>query len=171
MDKQRDEAEASVRLWRDKALAAVKAGHDALAREALARAAAAEAQQAGLEQSLSRLHQSTNALQEQLALLRQRKLEAHTQAAILDARAKAAKATEKSFHLLHAVGRHPDFSLDEIETTVEYREAHAEALGELVQASSPESVAPFAQLAAPSLETRLAALKAEVADARSLAAR
>ena len=79
MEKQRDEAEASVRLWRDKALAAVKAGYDALAREALAREAAAKAQQAALEQSLLRLHQSTNALQEQLALLRQRKLEAHTQ--------------------------------------------------------------------------------------------
>lgn len=159
LQKKHDDSATNADLWRRSARAAVQGGNDALAKEALTRQSAAETQLAGLTQSLAKIQVTTRLLKQRLDVLRQAKADAQTQAEVIDARAKAASATERSVRLLHSVGQGPAINFDDLQAEVRHREAHAEALNELIE-STPETIdVQFAQLTAPSLEDRLAALK------------
>ena len=159
LQKKRDEAQTNVRIWKDKARAAVLGGSDGLAKEALRRQAAGETQAASLDQVLSRISVTTSALKQRLETLRQAKTEAQTAAEVIDARTKAVNATEHSIRLLNSIGEGPTVSFSDLNNEVDRREAHAEALQEIAE---PDPTQEFKMLESPSIDSRLKELKADI---------
>ena len=159
LQKKRDDAESNVTIWKNKARAAVLGGSDELAKEALRRQAAGETQVTSLDQVLSRISVTTSALKQRLDTLRQAKTEAQTAAEVIDARSKAVAATEHSIRLLNSIGEGPTVTFSDLSNEVDRREAHAEALQDIVDLDPAKE---FKMLESPSVESRLEELKAVI---------
>lgn len=162
IEKKRDTARGEAQEWNDKATEAVKAGRDDLAREALQRAAKAEKNLLAYEKALTTLTPQVEGLKAKLIQLRDQRDDAENEVELLDARAKAAKASSTASRILGGVGA-SSVDFDSVRNQVNKLESASEAMAEVAaEKKGLGTDAEFAALGQPSLDARLAELKERV---------
>jgi phage shock protein A len=141
--------------WERKAMVALRAGDEGLAREALERKQREETYAAQLSEQWDRQHEAVEDLKRSLAGLQDRIEEAQRKKNLLVARAKRAEAQKKIQEIITGLGNTSAFdAFDEMAQRVEMLETESEALAELDTASTDRS-----------LEERINALNAPSQDA------
>jgi phage shock protein A len=162
IERKRDAASVESQQWNEKAAQAVQAERDDLARSALQRAEKAERNLAAYDKALTTLTPRVEELKSKLAELRDQRDEAENEVELLDARAKAAKASSTASRILGGVGASPvDF--DNVRNRVNKLEADSEALAEVAADKSSLGLDDeFAALGKSSVDDKLAALKSGV---------
>jgi phage shock protein A len=164
LKKQLDNETAAAGEWEKKAMLAVKAGNDGLAREALARqqehAQLAEGYQGQWEQQRAAVEQLKGALQTLNAKIEEAKRKKN----LLVARAKRAEAQKTIAETMHGLQDVSAFeTMNRMEEKITQMEAQTEAHLELAQSTSGDHLdAQFKQLQAGSTDDALAALKAKM---------
>lgn len=162
IERKRDTASVEAQQWNEKAAQAVKASRDDLARSALQRAAKAEKSLATYDKALTTLTPRVEELKAKLAELRDQRDDAENEVELLDARAKAAKASSTASRILGGVGASPvDFN--NVRNRVNKLEADSDALAEVAADKSGLGLdAEFAALGQSTVDERLAELKTRV---------
>jgi len=150
--------------WKDRANMALDAGHEDLAKKALARKAECDQQVASMETAVTQAHQTSDKLKQQVVELKRKIEEGERTATTLVARKNAAMAQRKVAEAMSGVG-HADnafAALNRFEESVSKEEATAKAFDQLASAGKDEDLeAQFAALGGHSVDDELAALKAE----------
>lgn len=164
LKKQLDNEVAAASDWEKKAMLAVKAGNDNLAREALMRQQEHTKLAEGYHQQWEGQRQAVDTLKEALTALNSKIEEAKRKKNLLVARAKRAEAQKTIAETMHGL---QDASANEtmarMEEKINQMEAQTEAHAELAAHSSGDHLeGQFKQLAAASADDALAALKAKM---------
>lgn len=149
LEREMMENKAKAEEWEKKAMLAVRAGRDDLAKEALLRKQEFEAYSVQLAQQWEAQKQSVEKLKEALRQLQTKIEEANRKKNILIARAKRAEAQERINQTMSSLaGNKSAFeTFERMERKVDEIEARAEAMKELEEASSGASLEKqFAQL-------------------------
>jgi len=117
--------------WQNKAVQAVQAGRDDLARQALQRKNTIEQNVVDLERMLGEARTSTGALRTQLDQLKSKLDEARMRQNTLIARSQAAKAKKQVAQTFAGVGSDAFSKFEKLEQKVEKTEAEADAFAQL----------------------------------------
>lgn len=154
--------------WKSKAMKALKAGNEDLAKKALAKKGECDGQVASLETSVVQSRQVREKLKSQVEQLRQKIAEARRNSSTLIARKNAAKAQKKVAQVLAGIGGGDNAfaSLQRFEESVSRDEATAKAYEDMSVSGDSELEKEFAALDTSSADTDLEALKAEMAAAK-----
>lgn len=159
-ENRRAACQTKAKEWAGKAKLAIDAGNEALANKAMEYGEREQRQADLLGQSLNHLKPRVEALRGRLVELRRKKEDAESEVDILDARARAAKASMRAAKVLGSVGE-PHVNFDSARRKVDRLEAKADALGQLASDASDDTInGEFTELQARSLPERLAALTA-----------
>ncbi len=126
-NRQKNQAEE----WQNKAVQAVQAGRDDLAKQALQRKATLGTNVSDLERMLTEARTSTGSLRTQLDQLKGKLDEARMRQNTLIARSQAAKAKKQVAQTFAGVGSDAFSKFDKLEEKVEKTEAEAEAFAQL----------------------------------------
>lgn len=156
-------ARALVEQWHVKAATALRAGDEALAREALARKLAHQKRADALQKALEEQTEAVTRLKEQLHALQAKIEDAKRQKDVLLARQKRVEAEQQIRQTMSTLAYAEDAfrAFDRIKDKIEDQELVLEALREMEAEVSTQ--ARFAELEADQeLEQELAALKAEL---------
>lgn len=142
--------------WERRAMVAVRAGQDDLAREALSRKKRDDEYAAQLRQQYERQHDAVEGLKESLRELQDRIQEAQRRKSVLVARAKRAETEKRIREVISGLGDTSAFdAFDEMAQRVDQLESETEAMAELEGPGGSDT----------SLEQRIAALEGTSADA------
>ena len=142
LEKQRDEQAELSQEWEKKAMLAVRAGDDALAREALKRKAEHEAQLAEFTKQADLQKAAVDKLKEQLRGLNEKIEEAKRKKNILIARSKRAEAQKTIQATMSGLSDNSAFdTFDRMSQKVDQIEAEAEANTELGNELTGDSLA------------------------------
>ena len=150
--------------WKDRANMALDAGNEDLAKKALAKKAECDQQVASMQQAVNNAQATSEKLKQQVADLKRKIDEGERTAATLVARKNAATAQRKVSEAMAGMGSANNaFSqLNKFEQSVAKEEATAKAFDQLASAGKDDDLeAQFAQLGGRSVDSELAALKAE----------
>ena len=150
--------------WKDRAGVALDAGNEDLARKALAKKAECDQQVASMQESVAAAQQTSEKLKQQVAELKRKIDEGDRTATTLVARKNAAMAQRKVSEAMAGLGSADNAfaQLNRFEQSVAKEEATAKAFDQLASAGKDDDLeAQFAQLGAHSVDSDLAALKAE----------
>ena len=121
-------------LWEQRAMDAVRAGKDDLAKQALVRKQEHAEYVSSYQEQYDAQHASVEQLKDSLRQLQQKIEEASRKKNLLIARAKRAEAQQRIQATMTATGNTSAFdAFDRMATKVEEAEAHAEATDELAQ--------------------------------------
>ncbi|MEM6994571.1 MAG: PspA/IM30 family protein [Myxococcota bacterium] len=149
--------------WEQRAMLAVRAGDEGLARQALQRKAQWDDQARAYRAQWQDQKQSVDQLRAGLAALADRIAGAQRQRNALIARTVAAQARMSVAHTLAQMdSANPWSTLSQMEDRVVQMEAHAEAASELHLGMDDSLEAQFAALEASTVDDELAALKASM---------
>ena len=166
LEKQRDEQADLAQEWERKAMLAVRAGDDTLAREALKRKAEHEAQAAEFVKQTQLQKDAVDKLKEQLRTLNDKIEEAKRKKNILIARQKRAEAQKAIQDTMQGLSDTSAFdTFDRMAQRVDQIEAESEASAELGNELSGDTLQQkFKALEAgsPGTDTALAELKAKM---------
>ena len=162
--KQVDKERGLATEWEAKAMQAVKAGRDDLAKDALARHKQHAAQRAEIEASWQKQEAATTALKNTLTQLNNKIEEAKRKKGLLIARSRRADAQKQIQATMHGLAESSAFeTFERMEDRVEAKEAEADAQTELAEQMTGDSLrARFEDLDATSGDDDLAALKAKM---------
>lgn len=161
LQKKLDKARLDKTDWEKKAMQAITANRDDLAKGALEKKAVIERNIADLEPLALSAKQTTDNLKVQLDKLKAKLDEARTRQSTLIARSQAAKAQKQIAQSLSGVGSDAFSKFEKMEQKVEKLEAEATAFEQLAgENSSLED--EFKQLEASSVDADLLALKAKM---------
>jgi phage shock protein A len=150
--------------WKDRAGLAVDAGKEDLARQALAKKAECDQQVASMQAAVDGARATSEKLKAQVTELKRKIDEGERTATSLVARKNAAQAQRKVAEAMSGVGSADNaFSaLKRFEDTVSKEEATAQAYDQIAETGKDENLeAQFAALGSHSVDSELAALKAE----------
>jgi phage shock protein A len=150
--------------WKDRAGVALDAGNEDLARKALAKKAECDQQVASMQQAVTAAQATSEKLKQQVAELKRKIDEGDRTATTLVARKNAAMAQRKVSEAMAGLGSADNaFSqLNKFEQSVAKEEATAKAFDQLATAGKDDDLeAQFAQLGSHTVDSELAALKAE----------
>jgi phage shock protein A len=135
MSRELERNRAQSAQWQDRAVKAVEAGDDGLARKALARKNEHEKLIAALEDQIHAAREASGTLQRQLAAMKAKLAEAKRNLSTLSARKRAAdfrkKLDSQAAGLVPEVDDNAFAKFDRLKAKVEQAEAEAEAIGEL----------------------------------------
>jgi len=149
--------------WQERAVKALDAGKEELARKALSKKQEAEAQVGSLQPAVDKARQTTDVLKKQVSHLKQKIEEAERMAGTLIARKNAAQAQKKVSQAITGVaeGDNAFAAIKAMEESVEREEAAAKAYETLSVDESDELAREFAELddSGDSVEDELARLK------------
>lgn len=149
--------------WERKAMLAVKAGKDDLAKQALARKTKHEQTTLGYEKQWKGQKAATDKLKSSLNLLNERIDDAKRKKNLLIARSKRAEAQQAIADTLDGLNDTSALDLmSRMEEKIEEREAEAEAMSELAQVSDDSLDAQFRALDNVNTDDALASLKAKM---------
>lgn len=149
-------------MWGKRAVSAVEAGDDVIAREALKRKRTFELLAKGYKDQLEEQIKSVQSLKTSLTALQAKFEDANRRKELLIARQKRAKAQKTISETMSGISKSRAFAVfDKFEGKVKDAEVHAEAIAEL-EADSLEK--RFAQLDNEDINDELARLKAKVAE-------
>lgn len=150
--------------WKDRAGQALDANNEDLARKALAKKAECDKQVGSMQTAVDTARQTSEKLKQQVMELKRKIEEGERTATTLVARKNAAAAQRKVAEAMSGVGNADNaFSaLNRFEETVSKEEATAKAFDQLASTGKDEDLeAQFAMLGGNSVDSELAALKAE----------
>ncbi len=158
---------AQMEDWQQKAVQAVNAGRDDLARQALERKNTLQKNVSDFERMLTEARTTSNTLRDQLSQLKSKLDEARMRQNTLIARSQAAKAKKQIAQSISGVGSDAFSKFEKLEQKVEKTEAEAEAFGELAgQSTALED--QFKELGAgAAVDDELASLKAQLGQGSS----
>jgi phage shock protein A len=150
--------------WEKKAMLAIKAGNDELAKQALLRKTEHEKLAVGYEQQWTAQKASVDQLKSALQNLNAKIEEAKRKKNLLVARAKRAEAQKTIAETLDGISSTSAFeTMSRMEDKINKAEAEAQATYELAQATSGDDLqAKFDQLEKVEADDALAALKAKM---------
>lgn len=117
--------------WEQKAMQALKAGRDDLAKAALEKKATAARNAGDLEPIFLQAQQTTEKLRQQLDQLKNKLEEARSRKSTLIARSQAAKAQKQLSQAVGGVGSDAFSKFEKMEMKVEQLESEADAFGQL----------------------------------------
>jgi phage shock protein A len=162
LERQFNKQKAQMEDWQGKAVQAVNAGRDDLARQALERKTTIQKNVGDLERMLTEARSSSNMLREQLNQLKSKLDEARMRQNTLIARSQAAKAKKQIAQSVSGVGSDAFSKFEKLEQKVEKTESEAEAFAQLAgENTSLED--EFKQLeTGGAVDDELAALKAQL---------
>jgi phage shock protein A len=162
LERQYNKQLAQTNEWQQKALQAVNAGRDDLARQALERKNTIGKNVSDLERMLGEARTTSTQLRGQLDQLKSKLDEARMRQNTLIARSQAAKAKKQIAQSMSGVGSDAFAKFDKLEQKVEKTEAEAEAFAQLAgENTSLED--QFKQLSAGgAVDDELASLKAQL---------
>ena len=150
--------------WKDRAGQALDAGNEDLARKALAKKAESDKQVTSMQTSVETAKAASEKLKAQVLELKRKIEEGERTATTLVARKNAASAQRKVAEAMSGVGSADNAfaQLNRFEESVSKEEATAKAFDQLASAGKDDDLeAQFAQLGGHSVDSELAALKAE----------
>jgi phage shock protein A len=161
----RDVADEKVRKYEDGAKRALQAGDEALAREALAAQANAEAERDAIAKELAMLEPSVAQLKQQIADMRQRRNDLNARSNILQAKQEIAQAKDTAATALGGIGgKNLAEDFQKLEDKVALQNARSDArLNSADEKSGKALDDKLAALSAgPSVDDRLEALKKQI---------
>ena len=161
LQKKLDKANAGKVEWEQKAMKAITAGRDDLAKAALEKKALMERNISDLEPITIQAKQTTDNLRSQLDKLKAKLDEARTRQSTLIARSQAAKAQKQIAQSMSGVGSDAFSKFDKLEGKVEKLEAEAVAFEQLAGENSSLDD-EFKKLEASDADAELLALKAKM---------
>jgi len=139
LERQMNDNRVRVQDWENKAILAVKAGKDDLAKDALLRKEEYNTHAKELGPQWNAQHESVNQLKESLKQLQRKIEEAHRKKNILIARAKRAETQKKIQSMTGSIADTTAFeAFDRMASKVEQIEAEADAVSELNKAGQDE---------------------------------
>ncbi len=150
--------------WKDRAVLALDAGNEELAKKALAKKAESDKQMASLQAAIDSARQASESLKTQVSDLKHKIEEGERTATTLVARKNAALAQRKVSEALAGVGKADNAfaQLSTFERSVAKEEATAKAFDQLASAGKDTNLeAEFAQLESGGVDAELQALKRE----------
>ncbi len=162
LERQFKRQKAQAEGWQEKAVQAVQAGRDDLAKQALQRKATLESNAGDLERMFLEAQTSTGSLRGQLDQLKGKLDEARLRQNTLIARSKAAKAKKQVAQTFAGVGSDAFSKFDKLEEKVEKTEAEAEAFAQLAGENTSLEDEFKALETGSSADSDLAALKAQL---------
>ncbi len=162
LERKLEKAKKDIGNWEQKAIQALSANREDLAKAALEKKAVAQRNADDLAPIYEQARQTALKLRSQLGSLKSKLDEARSRQNTLIARSQAAKAQKMLSQSMGGVGSDAFSKFDKLESKVETMEAEAEAFGELAgEDTSLED--EFKQLAAgPGVDDELAQLKAKM---------
>jgi phage shock protein A len=131
LERKMTKAHNDVQEWHNKAVQAVNAGRDDLAKAALERKAISERNIADLQPTYQTAKETSLKMRQQLDQLKSKLEEARMRQGTLIARSQAAKAQKQIAQAFSGVGSDAFSKFDRFETKVEQLESQAEAFGQL----------------------------------------
>ncbi len=141
LERQMNDNRVRVQDWENKAILAVKAGKDDLAKDALLRKEEYNTHAKELGPQWNAQHESVNQLKESLKQLQRKIEEAHRKKNILIARAKRAETQKKIQSMTGSIADTTAFeAFDRMASKVEQIEADADAVSELNKAGQDEDI-------------------------------
>ncbi len=141
MNEQLIEAKTQADEWERKAMLAVKAGKDDLAKEALVRKQEYEGYAASFQKEYDAQHTSVEQLKDALRQLQAKIEEAGRKKNLLIARAKRAEAQKQIQQTMGTLGSGSSFdTFDRMTAKVDQLEAEADAAGELASISADQKL-------------------------------
>lgn len=148
LERQMNENKSKAADWEKKAMIAIKAGKEDLAKQALLRKQEYDNYVNDLQPQWEAQHQAVMKLKESLKQLQNKIEEARRKKNILIARAKRAETTKKIQQTMGSIGNNSAFDVfDRMANKVEKAEAEADALAELSDLSQDASLdAQFKEL-------------------------
>ncbi len=163
LERKREKSIKEASDWEQKAMQALKAGRDDLAKAALEKKAVAERNSGTLEPIYQQAKQTSNKMRDQLNALKAKLDEARSRQSTLIARSQAAKAQKQIAQSFSGVGSDAFSKFDKYEAKIEKTEAEAEAYGELAGDSTTSLDDEFRQLETNSnVDDELLKLKAKM---------
>jgi len=162
--KQVEAQEASSAEWERRAVVALKAGKEDLAREALVRKQRDDEYATQLRSQYEKQHEAVEKLKFSLRELQDRIEEAQRKKNLLVTRAKRAEAQKKIQEIISGLGDTSAFdAFDEMARRVEQLETETDAMAELQQASTDKSLEEqIAALERPDGDTMLEDLREKI---------
>lgn len=141
LEKKLQECRAEVKSWDERAVVALKAGREDLAKEALLKKAACEEELKVFEENYEKQHQSVEKLKASLRELQEKIDSARRKRNILIARAKRVQAQKKLQDTIKGMSDTSAFlAFEELERRVEEMESEAEVMEELDSESGNSSL-------------------------------
>lgn len=161
--KQLQEAQADVALWEGRAKTALKAGNEALAKQAIDSKLKADATVKQFQEMHDQLSKQVDTVREQVNLLKQKLQEARARQSMLIARAQVADARHGVAKAVGGVDSGGAFSkMDKMERKISQQEAEADAQFE-ISGIDAEQNDPFAKLESESAaDSEMARLRKEL---------
>jgi phage shock protein A len=131
LERKIDKARKDAIDWEQKAMQALSAGREDLAKAALEKKSLNNRNVSDLEPIYIQAKDTANKMRDQLSQLKAKLDEARTRQSTLIARSKAAKAQKQLTQAMSGFGSDAFSKFDKLESKVELLEAEAEAFGEL----------------------------------------
>lgn len=154
--------------WKQRAVKALEAGREELAKKALAKKSECEEQVGKMQTSVDSARETSEKLKSRIIDLKKRIQEAERNAGTLIARRNAARAQKKVAQALAGVGEAENAfaALNHFEEKVNRDEAEANAFDNLAETDADKSLeAEFAELQTSTVDADLEALKRELGKA------
>ncbi len=150
--------------WKKKAMAALEAGNEELAKKALAKKAEADTEMGKLEGSLTQARAASESLKKKIGDLKRKIHEAERNAGTLIARRNAARAQKKISQAMAGAAESDNAfaAIQSFEEKVNREEAAAKAYEDLAVDPDTELAKEFEALNTASVDDDLAKLKAEM---------
>jgi len=162
LEKKLEKAKSDSKDWEQKAMQALQAGREDLAKAALEKKAIADRNAVDLVPIHAQATDTSNKLRQQLNTLKSKLDEAKSRQSTLIARSQAAKAQKQIAQSMSGVGGDAFGKFDKFEGKIEKLEAEAQAFDELA-GSNTQLEDDFKQLASSStVDNDLLALKAKM---------
>ena len=168
MSRELERNQAQSAQWQERAVKAVEAGDDGLARKALARKNEHEKLVAALEDQIQAAGEASGTLRRQLAAMKAKLAEAKRNLATLAARKRAAdfrkKLDSQAAGLVPEVDDNAFAKFDRLKAKVEQAEAEAEAMAELRATNAGAAAQDMAEIPEEELDVaaKLAELKQKI---------
>lgn len=162
LEKKLEKAKLDSKEWEQKAMQALQAGREDLAKLALEKKAIADRNAADLGPISTQARETSNKLRQQLNALKSKLDEAKSRQSTLIARSQAAKAQKQISQSMSGVGSDAFGKFDKFEGKIEKLEAEAQAFDELAGANT-QLEDEFKKLSSSTtVDTDLLALKAKM---------
>ncbi len=160
LEREMNKKQIAIDDYQKKAIEAVNAGRDDLAKKALERKNTLAADITSLQTSLDEAKKVTDSLRSQLDTLKTKLEEARMRQSTLIARAQAAKAKKEIAQSISGIGNDSFSNFERFERKIEKDEAQADAIEEISKGSSTSLDAELDALSTSSAaDTELEALK------------
>ena len=150
--------------WKERAMKAVEAGREDLAKKALSQKAECDDNVESMQATVDAARDASEKLKQRMQELKTKIGDAERNASTLIARRNAAQAQKKVAQALAGVSdaENAFSALSAFEESVARQEAEAQAFDDMAGATNADLEAEFEALDAPSLDDELAALKREM---------